>query len=268
MKRAISRVSALLPLLLLLVLALTAMVMTVDDPRLLVPERAWLSPRQGHWLGCADGGIDLLSAITNATMRALFMGVAVALMGWAIGTPLGTWAAYRGGAFERLTSRTCDLVQAFPTFLFAMSVLAAVRTPTRMHIAFVFCVTAWVPFARLALAEARVLRRASYIEAAEALGASKTRVLFAHLLPGVLGPTSVQFGSSAAAVVIGESALAFIGLGPRDGLSLGSLLEQGLFAMTRAPHVLVVTVLVLIATNAALLVSGRAFRERSPNPAK
>ncbi len=69
----------------------------------------------------------------------------------------------------------------------------------------------------------------------------------------------MQFGSSAAAVVIGESALSFIGLGPRDGLSLGALLEQGLFAMTRAPHVLLSAVFVLIATNAALLASGKAF---------
>ncbi len=256
MKRAL----ALFPLFALLVVALLAMVTSAFDPRFLVPEHAWLSPSRSHWLGCGDGGIDLLAAIANATTRALFMGATVALFGWVIGTPLGTWAAYRGGVAERLVSRTSDLVQAFPTFLFAMSVLAAVRTPTRMHVAVVFCVTAWVPFARLALAEARVLRRASYIEAAEALGASRTRVLLVHLIPGVLAPTSVQFGSSAAAVVIGEAALAFIGLGPRDGLSLGALLEQGLFAMTRAPHVLVATVLVLVATNAALLVSGRAFQ--------
>jgi ABC-type dipeptide/oligopeptide/nickel transport system permease subunit len=250
---------ALLPLAALALVAWLAMVMSVDDPRWLVPSRAWESPSREHWLGCGDGGIDLVSAIASATVRALAMGAQVAALGFTVGTPLGTWAAYRGGAFERLVARVCDLVQAFPTFLFAMSVLAAVRVPSRVHIAFVFSVTAWVPFARLALAEARVLRRASYIEAAEALGASKARVLFRHLIPGVLAPASVQFGSSAAAVVIGEAALSFIGLGPRDGLSLGALLEQGLFAMTRAPHVLASAVFVLIAINVALLSSGKPF---------
>jgi peptide/nickel transport system permease protein len=238
------------------------MVMSVDDPRWLVPARAWEIPSRAHWLGCGEGGIDLLSAIGASTVRALAMAASVAVVGLAVGTPLGTWAAYRGGVVERVLGRVCDLVQAFPTFLFAMSVLAAVRVPSRVHVTVVFCVTAWVPFARLALAEARVLRRASYVEAAEALGARKVRVLFRHLLPGVLAPASVQFGSSAAAVVIGEAALAFIGLGPRDGLSLGALVEQGLFAMTRAPHVLIAAVVVLIATNAALLVSGAAFRVR------
>ncbi len=171
---------ALLPVVLLALVAVAAMVMSVDDPRWLVPSRAWQTPSRGHWLGCGDGGIDLLSAIASATVRALAMAAVVALIGWSLGTPLGTWAAYRGGAFERLVTRVCDLLQAFPTFLFAMSVLAAVRVPSRLHIAFVFCVTAWVPFARLALAEARVLRRASYVEAAEALGASRLRVLFRH----------------------------------------------------------------------------------------
>jgi peptide/nickel transport system permease protein len=94
----------------------------------------------------------------------------VALDGYDIGTPLGEVAAYDRGRTERAVGRACDLVQAFPSFLLALAVLSAVRTPTRVHLAFVFALTAWAPFTRLALAETRVLRGSAFVDAAIALG--------------------------------------------------------------------------------------------------
>jgi ABC-type dipeptide/oligopeptide/nickel transport system permease subunit len=68
----------------------------------------------------------------------------------------------------------------------------------------------------------------------------------------------VQLGSTAAAIVVSEAALGFVGLGPRGGVSLGSVLDQGVAAMLRAPHVLVVGAVAVAATSAAMLVAGRA----------
>ena len=159
-------------------------------------------------------------------------------------------AGLRRGAIERWTTRACDLVQSFPSFLLALAVLSAVRTPSRLYIGLVFCLTAWAPFARMAAAQAHVLSEAQFVEAARALGGSRPRVVFRHIIPNLLGPVAIQLGSAAAGVVLGETALAFVGLGLPDGVSLGALLDQGTVAMLRAPHVLAVS------SAAVLLVSG------------
>jgi ABC-type dipeptide/oligopeptide/nickel transport system permease subunit len=127
----------------------------------------------------------------------------------------------------------------------------------------VFALTAWAPFARLALAQARVLRDAQFVEAARALGRRRGAILLHHIVPGLLTVGAVQLGSTGAAIVVSEAALAFVGMGPRSGVSLGSVLDQGVAAMLRAPHVLAVGALGVIATSAALLAAGRVV---DPSP--
>ena len=85
-----------------------------------------------------------------------------------------------------------------------------------------------------------MLRDAAFVEAAAALGRGRVGILAMHVVPNLLGVVAVQLGSTGAAIVVSEAALAFVGLGPHDGVSLGGVLDQGVAAMLRAPHVLVV----------------------------
>jgi peptide/nickel transport system permease protein len=203
--------------------------------------------------------VDLLALISSAELRAIVLAVVVALIGFAVGTPLGAGAAFSRGRVERGVERACDLVQAFPSFILALAVLSAVRAPSRVHIGAVFALTAWAPFARLALAQTRVLRDAAFVEAAVALGRRRFGVILRHVVPNLLGVVAVQLGSSAAAIVVSEAALAFVGLGPRDGVSLGAALDQGVAAMLLAPHVLVVAATAVFSTSVSMLVAGRAL---------
>jgi len=248
------------PLALLVVASAVGASTTTELPGRLAPARAWCAPSMERWLGCGEAGVDLTSLVSVAELRALVLAVAVALVGFAIGTPLGAAAAFARGRIERGVARACDLVQAFPTFILALAVLSAVRSPSRLHIGAVFALTAWAPFARLALAQTRVLRGAAFVEAAVALGRGRASILVRHVVPNLLGIVAVQLGSTAAAVVVSEAALAFVGLGPRDGVSLGGVLDQGVVAMLRAPHVLVVGAAAVFAASAALLMAGRAAR--------
>jgi peptide/nickel transport system permease protein len=226
----------------------------------LVPWRAWLPPSATSPLGYGEGGVDLTGVVSSAELKAIALAVVVAIIGFALGTPLGAAAALARGRFERVVERACDLVQAFPTFILALAVLSAVRTPSRVHIGVVFAITAWAPFARLALSQARVLRDAAFVEAAVALGRGRAGVLARHIVPNLFNVVAVQLGSTAAAVVVSEAGLAFVGLGPPDGVSLGGVLDQGVAAMLRAPHVLVVGAVAVFATSAAMLSAGRALR--------
>jgi ABC-type dipeptide/oligopeptide/nickel transport system permease subunit len=232
------------------------------------PGRAWCAPSGARPLGCGEGGVDLLAVLSWAELRAVALAAIVALVGFALGTPLGAGAALARGRWERAAERACDLVQAFPTFILALAVLSAVRAPSRVHIGAIFAVTAWAPFARLSLAQTRVLRDAAFVEAAFALGRSRAGVLARHVVPNLLGVVAVQLGSTAAAIVVSEAALAFVGFGPGDGVSLGGVLDQGVVAMLRAPHVLVVGAAAVFATSGALLIAGRAADRGPPEPGR
>jgi peptide/nickel transport system permease protein len=222
------------------------------------PARAWCAPSTARPFGCGEAGVDLLGLVCSAELLAIALAVVVALFGFAIGTPLGAAAALARGQFERIVERTCDLVQAFPSFILALAVLSAVRSPSRVALGAVFALTAWAPFARLALAQTRVLRDAAFVEAAVALGRRPLGVLARHVLPNLLGVVAVQLGSTGAAIVVSEAALAFVGLGPQGGVSLGGVLDQGVAAMLRAPHVLVVGSAAVFATSVSMLVAGKA----------
>jgi len=248
--------------------ATTAIVAGARSPTHLDPELSWAAPSAAWPLGCGEAGVDLLALTAHATQRGVVLAAAVALVGFAVGCPLGAVAGLLRGRVERAVSRACDLVQAFPTFLLALVVLSAVRTPTRAHLGAVFLLTAWAPFARLALAQTRVLRDAAFVEAARALGGSQTRVVLRHLLPNLLGVVAVQLGSTAAAIVVSEAALAFVGFGTRDGISLGSVLDQGVSAMLRAPHVLLVAAAGVFFTSVSLMMAGRAFDPASGRRAR
>jgi len=223
------------------------------------PTQSWCAPSWTRPLGCGEAGVDLLPLVSSAELRVTALAATVALLGLAVGTPLGAAAALARGRIERAVGRLCDLVQAFPSFILALVVLSAVRAPSRVHIGAVFALTAWAPFARLALAQTRVLRDASFVEAAMALGSSPARVLVRHIAPNLIGVGAVQLGSTAGAVVVSEAALAFVGLGPQGGISLGAVLDQGVAGMLRAPHVLGVGAAAVFGTSCAMLIAGQFF---------
>jgi len=256
------RVLRLVPLALVVLLSILGM-STSRAPDRLEPLSAFALPSRDHVLGCGEAGVDLLAVLSSAALRGILLACTVALVGLLVGAPLGAAAAFARGHFERACSRACDLVQAFPTFLLAMVVLAAVRSPDRIHIALVFSMTSWAPFARLALAETRILRSAAFVEAAFALGLGRSRVIVRHVLPNLMGILAVQLGSTAAAIVVSEAALAFVGFGPRNGVSLGGVLDQGVASMLRAPHVLAAGAICVLLTSISLLTAGRAAESSS-----
>lgn len=257
---SLPRGAALVPLAVLVLAAAAARLLGSSAPAALVPENAYDAPSLAHLFGCGEGGVDMLALLSSATLSALALAGGVALFGFAIGTPLGALAAMRRGYVEALVGRTCDALQAFPSFLLALTVLSAVRHPSRLHLACVFALTGWAPFARLALSEARVLRSAGFVEAARALGLGERKILFRHIVPNLLGTVAVQLGASASAVVLSEASLSFVGFGAADGVSLGSALDQGVSAMLRAPHVLVFAALAVFATSTSLLAAGRGIK--------
>lgn len=248
------------PLLLVLLVVGSYCALSQQDPGRMELSQSWNGPSLSRPLGSGEGGIDLMSFVAHATWQVLLLGAFVAILAFGAGTLLGSLAGLIKGWFANALLRVCDLVQSFPSFLLALAVLSAVDTPRRWHLALVFSISAWAPFARIALVQARALSVAQFVEAARAAGASRWEVTLHHIIPNLLGPVAIQMGTAAAGVVLGETGLSFVGLGPADGVSLGSVLEQGTLGMVRAPHVLAVGASAIVIVSGSLQLASEGLR--------
>ncbi len=194
-------------------------------------------PSWSHLLGTGDNGIDILSALLHGAQLAAIVGVVVVAVSVLIGTLLGTWAGYAGRTTDHAITGIADLVQAFPAIVLNIAVLALVARPGLMHLIVALAVNGWVLYARLARAETLSLREREFVEAARALGVPTPQVLVRHVIPNLLGPLVIQATTGLGVVILAESTLSFLGLGPGKAVSWGALLDQGTSVLLRFPHV-------------------------------
>jgi peptide/nickel transport system permease protein len=219
-------------------------------------------PSERHWLGTTDNGVDILSVLLHGARLAgvvAFCTVGASLL---IGGFLGTLAGYRGGRTDHLITGACDIVQAFPSIVLNIAVLALVARPGLPHLVLALIAHGWVVFARLSRAQALVLRDVEFVQAARALGASETRVLVRHVVPNLIGPLVVQASGALGAAVLAESTLSFLGLGPGVAASWGALLDQGSAVLLRFPHVALVAGGTIAFTVFAANRTGDVLRDR------
>jgi peptide/nickel transport system permease protein len=195
------------------------------------------SPSRAHWLGTGDNGIDILSALLHGARLAAIVGIVVVGVSVLLGTLLGTWAGYAGRLTDHVITGVADLVQAFPAIVLNIAVLALVARPGLVHLIVALAVNGWVLFARLARAETLTLREREFVEAARALGVPTHELLRRHVVPNLMGPLVIQATTGLGVVILAESTLSCLGLGPGKAVSWGALLDQGTSVLLRFPHV-------------------------------
>lgn len=207
------------------------------DPEAINLLREYEPPSWDHPLGTGDNGVDILSVLLHGARLAGLVGLSVVGASLFIGTVLGVLAGFRGRGTDHLVTGTADLVQAFPAIVLNIAILALVARPGLVHLVVALVVPGWVLYARVARAQTFTLREREFVLAAQALGLPERRVLWRHLLPNLLGPLVVQATAGIGAVILAESTLSFLGLGPGTGVSWGALLDQGSAVLLRFPHV-------------------------------
>lgn len=223
------------------------------------PAASLCAPSAEHLLGCALSGADLCSVLAFALLRSMAVGVGCTVVCAAVGVSVALVAEGLGPRALEGLRRTAELVQSVPGFLVALVLLATTPRPGAFALASALCVTGWAPFARLSVARILSLRGEAFVEAAEAMGFSRARVMRVHLAPNLLPVIAVQLGASASAFVLTETSLSFLGIGVSDGLSMGALLDAGVTSMFVAPHLLPVAALAMVLLNLSLLSLGKAW---------
>ena len=193
-------------------------------------------PSARHWLGCDSLGRDILARVLWGARLSLGVSTTVVALSLAVGSVIGGAAALAGGRIDNLVMRGVDIVLAFPGFILAIA-LAAILGPGLMDLVIALTAMGWTGYARLVRGEVLSLREREYVEAARALGASPSRLLFRHLLPGLAGPVAVQATLGVGGIIIAEAALSFLGLGaPPPAPSWGNMLDAGRAFLLVAPH--------------------------------
>jgi peptide/nickel transport system permease protein len=171
-------------------------------------------PMKGHWFGTDSVGRDILSRVIVATRLDFGIALAAVALSFAIGCALGCCAGYFGGWTDRIVSRISDTIMAFPLFVLAMGIVAALGN-TVGNIVLATAIINLPFYIRVARAEVNVRRNAGFVEAARLSGNTDTRILLRHLFPNILPPTMVQVSLNMGWAILNAAGLSFIGLGVR-----------------------------------------------------
>ena len=223
-------------------------------------EGALRGPTTEHPFGQDKLGRDVFWQVVIGARTSILVALAVVLTTAVVGCLLGAAAGYFGGIVDLLVMRTVDILLAFPGILLAVA-LAGVLGPSLWNVILVLSILGWVGYARLVRAQFLSLREREYVQAARALGAGSGRIILRHIFPNALSPVIVQATFSAAAIILAESSLSFLGLGPQDSPSWGSLLSQGVNFLGFGPHIAFFPGLFIMLTVLALNLVGDVLRD-------
>ena len=178
-------------------------------------------------LGTDDQGRDIYSGIVYGLRISLMIGFVCTAVALVIGIVFGLVAAYFGGRLEMFIMRIVDLQLSFPAMLIAL-ILVSVLGGGLDKVMIAVIAVQWAYYARTIRGAALVERKKEYIEAAQCLGLSNTRVLFSHLLPNSIPPLIVVATINVAHAISLEATLSFLGVGaPITHPSLGRLIANG-----------------------------------------
>jgi ABC-type dipeptide/oligopeptide/nickel transport system permease subunit len=195
-------------------------------------------PSLAHPMGTDDIGHDSLAQVLRGAQKSVQVALLVAFLSTTVGTVVGAVAGYYRGWVDSALMRFTDLVLTIPSIAI-LAVLAATLADKAGNWFFVGVVLAlllWTYIARVVRGTFLSLREKEFVEAARALGASDTRIMFRHLLPNATGSIIVNATIMVSVAILTETALSYLGLGIKaPDTSLGLLISTGQQAAQTRP---------------------------------
>jgi peptide/nickel transport system permease protein len=184
-------------------------------------------PSRAHPFGTDQLGRDILSRVIVASRLDLGMAVFAVALSFVVGTALGAVAGYAGGWTDRAIGRVFDTIMAFPLFVLAMGIVAALGNSVG-NIVIATAIINLPFYGRYARAEVNLRRDAPYVEAARMGGNGDLRVVASHIVPNILPPMMVQASLNMGWAILNAAGLSFIGLGVRPpAAEWGIMVSEG-----------------------------------------
>ena len=226
-------------------------------------------PSVQHWLGTDTLGRDLFARLLYGGRISLAVGLCATGVALTIGVLYGTVSGFLGGKVDALMMRIVDVIFALPFTVFVILLMVLFGQRFVLLFAAIGAVQ-WLTMARIVRGQVLSLRRMEFIEAAEALGLSKARIIFRHMIPNALGPIIVYATLTVPSVMLLEAFLSFLGLGVQPPMSSwGVLIKEGAETMEEFPWLLIYPGLALALSLFSLNFLGDGLRDAlDPRAAK
>ena len=171
-------------------------------------------PSAKHWFGTDQIGRDILSRVIVATRLDMSISIFSVALVFIMGGIAGIAAGYFGGWIDQVVGRIADTIMAFPLFVLAMGIVAALGN-TVTNIVIATAIINFPLYARIARAEANVRRDAGFVVAARLSGNGDWRILLTQILPNIMPIMVVQMSLTMGYAILNAAGLSFIGLGVR-----------------------------------------------------
>ena len=218
-------------------------------------------PSAAHFFGTDEFGRDLFSRILNGTRISLSIGLLAVTAGAVCGTILGLLGGYYGGLIDSVIMRICDTLFAFPGIILAIAIVAILGSGL-YNVVIAVAVFSTPTFARLVRGRTLALKNTVFVHAARNLGATDTRILFQHILPGAVPDIIVQYTMSIGSSILTASSLSFLGMGAQPPTpEWGLLLSNGRTYMMTSVHTTLFPGLAIFLTVLSFNILGDGLRD-------
>jgi peptide/nickel transport system permease protein len=209
-----------------IVVALLASLISPYDPLATDYGAMLAAPSRAHWLGTDAFGRDVLTRIIYGSRTAMLVGFTSALVGATLGAIIGVTSAYFGGRIDLIIQRIMDCFLSFPLIILALAVVAILGNGLENVIAAI--TIPMIPRAALvARSSALAIREMPYVDAARAAGFTHGRIIMRHMLPNVMAPYLIMLTAFLGQAILLEASLSFLGLGVSEPTPAWGLMLRG-----------------------------------------
>jgi peptide/nickel transport system permease protein len=216
-------------------ISLAAPVVSPYNPIKIDLRAKYQPPSHAHLLGTDKMGRDILSRLLWGTRISLYTALGSVAIGIAIGTTLGVSAGYFGGKVDSVIGRCTDIMLAFPTFVLAIIIMAAMGRGI-LNMIMAIGVSLSPQLARLVRGVTLYVKENQFVEAARSLGLGPWRIIMRHILPHSMTPVVVYSTLSLGTAVLIEAGLSFLGLGVAPPTpSWGKMVDDGRYVLRNLP---------------------------------
>ena len=194
--------------------------------------------KNAHFFGTDESGRDLLVRSLIGGRVSLMVGLLATLSSVALGIAWGATAGFIGGRVDTFMMRVVDMMYAVPYLLIAILMVTILGRAFYL-VVITITVFSWMDMARVVRGQTLSLRSKEFIEAARAVGVPTRRIIFAHIVPNLLGVVVIYTTVTVPGVILTESVLSFLGLGIQEPMtSWGVLIHDGASVMEISPWML------------------------------
>ena len=221
-------------------------------------------PEPGHPLGFTKQGCDVFSRIVHGTSTSLSVGVIVTVLVAVMGIVIGGFAGYFGGWLDSLLMRLGDMFFAIPYILAAVVVMSLFLDNRDIWvISLAIGFFAWPSTARILRSEVLRVKQSDFVMASEAIGLSRARTMFTHVLPNSIAPVIIISTVGLAAAITAEATLSFLGVGLPNNqfMSWGNDISAAQTSLRTNPMTLVYPSIALSITVLAFIMLGETIRD-------